>query len=87
MIVGVHGAGLANLAFASKGAVVYELFSEQFQPDMYERLSLLAGLDYYKIVCEVSEPGKRSQQVDFRLPEKSIITILKHAEQIAAVND
>ena len=87
MIVGVHGAGLANLAFASKGAVVYELFSEQFQPDMYERLSLLAGLDYYKIVCEVSEPGKRSQQVDFRLPETSIITILKHAEQIAAVHD
>jgi capsular polysaccharide biosynthesis protein len=87
MIVGSHGAGFANLAFASKGAVVYEIFSEQFQPDVYESLSLLAGLDYYKIVCEASEPGKPFYQADFRLPETSIITILKHAEQIAAVHD
>ena len=87
MIVGVHGAGLANLAFASRGAVVHELFTDQFQPNIYEGLSLLTGLDYYKIVCEVSEPGKPPHLVDFRLPETSIITILKHAEQIAAVHD
>jgi capsular polysaccharide biosynthesis protein len=34
MIVGVHGAGFSNLAFASKGTVVYELFSNRYKPDI-----------------------------------------------------
>lgn len=82
IIVGVHGAGLANLAFASKGTVVYELFSDQYQPKMYERLSLLAGLDYHRIICKVSESTERAQQTDFRLSDDNIKTILKRVEQI-----
>jgi len=84
MVVGVHGAGLANLAFASRGAVVYELFSDQYNPKMYERLSALTELDYHRIICEAREVEKPAQQADFRISDEDVMTILKHAEQIAA---
>jgi hypothetical protein len=87
MIVGVHGAGLANLVFASKGAVVYELFSDQYQPAMYKRISSLSGLDYHRIVCEANKVQGSSQRTNFSILEESALTILKHAEQITANNN
>ena len=84
MIVGVHGAGLANLAFASKGAVVYELFSAQYQPDMFQRIALLTGLEYHRIVCEVRELMKPAQQLDFYIPEMDIVSIQRHAKKIVS---
>ena len=52
IIISVHGAGLANLAFCSEGAIVYELFSEKYQPDMYQKIACISNLTYYKVVCE-----------------------------------
>jgi hypothetical protein len=84
MVVSVHGAGLANLAFASRGAVVYELFSDQYNPKTYERLSVLNELEYHGIICESSDVEKPAQQSDLRISDENVMTILKHAEQIAA---
>ena len=84
MVVGVHGAGLANLAFASSGAVVYEIFSDQYKPNMYERISLLVNIEYHRIICEVSEVEKPAQLADFRISDICVMNILKHAEQIVA---
>ncbi len=84
MIVGVHGAGFANLAFASRGTVVYELFSDQYKPKLYERLSALADLDYHGIICEDEEVEKPAQQANLSISDGDIMKILRHAEQIAA---
>ncbi|WP_310417262.1 glycosyltransferase family 61 protein [Chamaesiphon sp. OTE_8_metabat_110] len=98
MIVGTHGAGFSNLAFASRGAIVYELFSDRYQPDldgkanpkdkadMYERVSRIVGLEYHRIVCSAVR-GDNSNWLenniaDFHISERDSIAILKHAERI-----
>jgi capsular polysaccharide biosynthesis protein len=98
MIVGAHGAGFSNLAFASPGAVVYELFSERYQPDldgkgtpkdkadMYEKVSRLVGLDYHRVICE-AVPGDNADWLenntaDFYISERDSIAIVNHAERI-----
>jgi len=45
-VVGVHGAGLANLLFAPAGARVLELFPANFTKSTYLWLSRRLGLDY-----------------------------------------
>jgi hypothetical protein len=49
MIVGPHGAGLANMAWMSPGATVVELLPEQFAPPFYERLAARLGLVYLAV--------------------------------------
>ena len=46
MIVGVHGAALANLSFCDKGAKVLELFPENYQDSSYRLQSKLKELEY-----------------------------------------
>lgn len=57
MIVGVHGAGFANLVFASRGTVVYEIFSQCYRPIMYEKISRYLQLDYRAIICSSDQPA------------------------------
>ena len=99
MIVGAHGAGFSNLAFASRGAVVYELFSDRYQPDpdgratpkdkadMYEQVSRIVGLDYHRVICEAvrgdNSDWLENNIADFYISERDSIAILKHAERIA----
>ncbi|MES2268716.1 MAG: glycosyltransferase family 61 protein [Bacteroidota bacterium] len=45
-IVGVHGAGLANLYFANTEAKVLELFPEYYHDTSYRILTAAQGLDY-----------------------------------------
>ena len=54
VIIGVHGAGLANLTFAAPGAIVFELLSEYYRPRMYEYIARHNGLDYNGILCHAS---------------------------------
>ncbi|SMH34446.1 MULTISPECIES: DUF563 domain-containing protein [Cyanophyceae] len=82
MIVGVHGAGLANLVFSPSQTVVYELFSTCYQPSMYERLSELVGLDYRKIVCQANENYGSEQKTSFYIAENDIYAIVKSAQKI-----
>lgn len=92
MIIGVHGAGMANLVFAPRGAVVYEIFSECFQPCLYEKLSLINGLQYNKVVCSNDAGSVRSRldpaaqsplQLNMRISRKQIGAIVDHARLIA----
>lgn len=60
MIVSVHGAGLTNLAFSSKGTIVYELFAESFQPQMYRRISEKLQLQYHSVICPTRDSNPQS---------------------------
>jgi capsular polysaccharide biosynthesis protein len=60
MIVSVHGAGLTNLAFSSKGTIVYELFAESFQPQMYRRISEKLQLHYHSVICPTRDSNPQS---------------------------
>lgn len=87
MIVAVHGAALTNLAFASRGAVVYELFSEGYQPTMYERIARLNELEYHKIVCERKGSMKRAQRADLHISDESIMGIVRRSQEIPSGKD
>lgn len=84
MIVGVHGAGLTNLVFASYGTVVYELFSSVHRPVMYESISRLVGLDYRNVVCDEFDDRESPMKADFRISDSDAMSILRHAEQVAS---
>lgn len=49
IIVGSHGAGLANLAWCAPRSAVIEIHRQERPNDCYARLSHLAGLDYVPI--------------------------------------
>jgi hypothetical protein len=49
-IVGVHGAGLANLYFANTKAKVLEIFPEHYHDNSYRALSTAQGLSYSYII-------------------------------------
>jgi capsular polysaccharide biosynthesis protein len=55
LIVGPHGAGLANMIFAAPGAVLYELLPDHYINSCINQLAQLRGLHYW---CDVhkSEP-------------------------------
>ena len=55
IVVGVHGAGLANLLFAESGTVVYELVAKCYQPLMFQKISRYLKLDHNTIICASSE--------------------------------
>ena len=85
MIVGVHGAGFANLAFATKGTVVYELFSANYTPLMYQSISERLELEYCSIYCEDFEEDRLPQQACFKLSSLEIDRIRKHSERVSDI--
>jgi capsular polysaccharide biosynthesis protein len=56
VVVGPHGAGLANLMFCRPGTTVVELFNRSYVNGLYWRLAALRGLDYRPVVAEGAEP-------------------------------
>lgn len=58
VVVGPHGAGLANLAFCRPGTRVVELFARRFTPRCYQYLSAIAGLDYGCLIEGGDRPRK-----------------------------
>lgn len=74
MIVSVHGAGLTNLAFSSQGTVIYELFAETFQPQMYKRMSDLLHLRYQAVICSTAD--QVPQLADLTISDIAIKSIL-----------
>lgn len=84
IIVGVHGAGFANLAFASCGATVFELFSNSYSPMMYKSISNKLGLLYNGVLSENYERKVPPSKANFKLSRMDIRLIAEKAEQIAA---
>jgi hypothetical protein len=58
LVIGPHGAGLANVVFAQPGGVLYELLPSHYLKPHMSRLAELAGLHYW---CDVhpaeTQPG------------------------------
>jgi hypothetical protein len=75
VIVGVHGASFANLAFAKTTALVYELFSDVYQPDMYESVAKQLNMSYVKIIGTSSGNSSDPQKTNFTISEQLIDTI------------
>jgi capsular polysaccharide biosynthesis protein len=50
MVVGAHGAGLANLVFCGAGTKVVEIFNPTYQRPMYAEVSQHCGLAYARVV-------------------------------------
>lgn len=58
-IIAPHGAGLANIVFATPRTKIYELFCAHISPEFY-KLSLLKGLNYHAIQV----PGAYGEMID-----------------------
>lgn len=64
VIVGPHGAGLANLLFASASARVVELVHEDSPPATYWQLARLLGQSYIGVACAPGESQRRADRRD-----------------------
>lgn len=72
-IVAAHGAALANIAFAPRGAGLLELFPRSYGTPAYYVLAAGAGVDYaYMIVDEVVS-ASRTQIDDMRVDVAQVI--------------
>jgi hypothetical protein len=54
LVIGIHGAGLANLLWCQQGTKVIEIFNPSFAPWCYAILANQLGIDYY---CLGRHPG------------------------------
>lgn len=52
ILLGVHGANLANLVFMNPGATVIEIAAPELLNNVYYRLALYTSLKYYYLVCD-----------------------------------
>ena len=66
-VLGAHGAGLANFAFAPHGARLLELFPNSYGMATYYVLAAGQGNSYTSYVAKDVVRGSRSQTDDFRL--------------------
>ncbi|MGK7892315.1 MAG: DUF563 domain-containing protein [Xenococcus sp. (in: cyanobacteria)] len=67
IIVGVHGAGFANLAFSNKGTKIVEMFSEVYNPKLYELISSYNSLNYISIISNDVEQNEIPSRANFNI--------------------
>lgn len=67
LIVGAHGAGLANVVFAPAGARLLEMFPASYGMPSYAVLAAGQGVDYASYVATDVVRGERPQTDDFRI--------------------
>jgi capsular polysaccharide biosynthesis protein len=66
VIVAVHGAGLANLAFSSPGTKVVELVGPTFVNHCYRGLAQALGMSYCEVIGTLAtKPRRRPEEDDF----------------------
>ena len=79
-IVGPHGAGLTNLAFASAGATVVEIFARDYVNECFWALATtVPGLRYRYLVGDGSPaPSRRNRGVasDIRVDPRQVLQLL-----------
>lgn len=80
VLLGVHGAGMANMFFLQDGAKVLELLYEEHQVHCYFWLASSFELPYFFVPCQCTEPEKTSHsdmRVDVNLLRQIIDQALK----------
>ena len=79
-IVGPHGAGLTNLAFAAPGAAVVELFARDYVNECFWALaSTVEGLRYRYLVGDgtpVRSRRNRGVASDIRVDPRQVLRLL-----------
>jgi Glycosyltransferase 61 len=63
VVVGPHGAGLANAIFMPRGSTIVELHHADFGLTHYKRLAALVGLCYHGLECDPDEASPRDMVV------------------------
>jgi capsular polysaccharide biosynthesis protein len=66
-IVAPHGAGLANIVFAGRGATLVEIFPASYGTPAYYVLAAGLGMTYASYIATDIVPGSRSQIDDFAI--------------------
>lgn len=72
-VVGAHGAGLANIAFAPRGAALLELFPGSYGTPAYYILAAGAGLEYRYLLSEGIGSGGSTQDDDLRVDVAQVV--------------
>jgi hypothetical protein len=77
VVVGIHGAALANLVFCSRETYVLELFLEGWFTNAFYHISLIQQLHYGYLICKKDGEG---QYVPIAALRTLIMQMLKHCE-------
>ena len=56
-VIGIHGAGLTNLAFCQPGTLVVEIFPRNAVLPYFWSLAQVAGLDYFPLLAPTCDPA------------------------------
>ena len=67
VVVGVHGAGFANIVFAPESIKVIEIASEEYCPSMYQDLAFCRRQQYQLVFASAdnaifSDPSKQNNK-------------------------
>jgi capsular polysaccharide biosynthesis protein len=77
LIIGAHGAGLSNMLFMRKGAIVIEIRPHGEQNNIYMMLASCLGLQYYVLYSE-KQTVLDFQQTDIEISVNSLSLLLNN---------
>jgi capsular polysaccharide biosynthesis protein len=75
LILGIHGASLANCVFSAPGSIMLELAPRNYQPVYFSKLTSACGLGYEQILGAESGPlpfQKPIYNADIIVPTKAL---------------
>ena len=77
IVVGPHGAGLANLVFCKKGTRVIELQPARDRRKMFQNISRVRELDYHAVVCRDQKADVWSHDFDLIVQLDKVVARLQ----------
>jgi hypothetical protein len=75
IVIGIHGAGLANIVFMSERSIFIEILNSNYMHWCYWHLALHCNLNYYPVVnysADLFDHGLQDGDSDFELPLDSL---------------
>jgi capsular polysaccharide biosynthesis protein len=79
VIVGVHGAGLANIVFCTPGTRIIDVIPVNWYPLYYLELSACMALNYYYVIADVHSFSRNRWEGDLILKLDRLVKILHTA--------